>query len=88
MYVCLSGCHTNQIIRLIEDERNFKENLLFKNNWFMKELIREWVDFYLVGFFRAGGLFLIYKFTYCVYLKSEFQKVISKSELQKVNFER
>ena len=58
MYVCLSGCHTNQIIRLIEDEKvNFKENLLFKNNWFMNELIREWVDFYLVGFLGQGVYF-------------------------------
>ena len=33
MYVCMSH---NQIIRLEDENVNFKENLLFINKWFLK----------------------------------------------------
>ena len=32
MYVCLSGCHTNQIIRIEDEKMKFKENSLIINN--------------------------------------------------------
>ena len=32
LYVCMSGCHTNQIIRIEDEKVKFKENSLFINN--------------------------------------------------------
>ena len=44
----------------LEDEKvNFKENLLFMNNWFLKNFSesQKLVVFYLVGFFMGGNFF-------------------------------
>ena len=58
MYVCMSGCHTNQIIRLEDEKVNLIENSILRNNWFFDELYWKWkVFFYKVGFVGGGGLF-------------------------------
>ena len=38
MSVCLSVCHTNQIIRLEDEKVNLIENSILRNNWFFDEL--------------------------------------------------
>ena len=59
MYVCLSGCHTNQIIRLEDEKVNLIENSILKNNWFLKNFTESGQFFYKVGFVEGGGLFFI-----------------------------
>ena len=40
MFVCLSRCHTNQIIRFEDEKVNLIENSLLKNNWLFEEQLK------------------------------------------------